>query len=474
MTVDQIYILILFSALHLFGFANAVHAVLKGRTAQGTVAWILFLIILPYVAIPLYWIFGPRKFNAYTRALSKAREAHSSLLQEQLAAFSGYITGLDENPSVERVLKDFDEWPITSGNEVHILNDGQNTFKAIFEAISAAEKYILVSFYIVRADRLGNELKDRLIERARNGVAVHFMFDPVGSFSLTNQYCDDLREAGVQVAAFRTTKGFKNRWKLNFRNHRKIVIVDGKVGFVGGVNVGIEYLGEDPHYGPWRDIQVQMFGPSVLAVQMLFAKDWFWAAEKPLDVEWKTHPAGDKKILPVSTGPIGPMDLCTILFLAAINQAKERFWIASPYLIPDEQITNTLKLAVLRGVDVRILIPYKPDHMAVYLVGVTYWRSLTAAGVKLYRYKAAFLHQKAFIVDDWWSAVGTANLDNRSMRLNFELTVCIFDKAFTRELEDTFEVDFAQSEEITLELCDQIPILVNTIGRICRLFSPLL
>ena len=474
MTSDFFLITVLITCFHVLGFANAIHVVLNGRTSQGTIAWILCLLLFPYLSIPLYWILGPRKFNSYTRKLAKAWNTHQSYLEEELKIFHTYAASLDRAPHIERTFDDFDEWGITSGNDASLYVDGQSTFDEIFRVIDTATEYVLINFYIIRDDELGMRLKSHLIARRKAGVRIYFMFDSIGSISLSESYLQDLRNEDIEVSSFRTTRGIKNRWKLNFRNHRKIVVVDGHTAFVGGFNIGDEYLGKDPSFGYWRDTHIKVQGPAVLGIQITFAKDWFWACDNVLSLSWNTSAVGDMNMLPISTGPVGNREACTLLFLSAINESRERFWIASPYLVPDEQIQSALTLAVLRGVDVRILVPERPDHLIVNLAGMTYWRELLDAGVKIYRYKKGFLHQKAFLVDDWWAAVGTANLDNRSLRLNFELTVNVFNDSFTATLAESFETDYHDSEQITLEDCTSIPLLIQILGRICKLFSPLL
>ncbi len=253
--------------------------------------------------------------------------------------------------------------PYLTGNEVELLVDGHETFDNIFAGIEAAKEYILVQFFIVKDDEIGRDLHKRLVAKAKEGVRVYFLYDEVGSNSLTKTYINELREAGAQILDFHTRKGPGNRFQINFRNHRKIVVVDGHTAWVGGHNVGDEYMGQDPEFGNWRDTHVRVTGPAALAVQLTFLEDWYWATGKTPEFGWAPHlPEGEgKDVLIFPTGPADRLESATLMFLSGINLASERIWIASPYFVPDESLMNALHLAALRGVDVRIIIPDKAE-----------------------------------------------------------------------------------------------------------------
>jgi cardiolipin synthase len=276
---------------------------------------------------------------------------------------------------------------------------------------------------------------------------VRFLYDEIGSAGLPRAYLDQLRAAGVEVHEFHTRKGPRNRFQLNFRNHRKIVVVDGKVAWVGGHNVGDEYLSRDPKIGPWRDTHVRIEGPAALGAQLAFAEDWHWAAGSRLDLGWDPVPsnAGNAPVLILPSSPADALETANLMFIHAINSARERIWIASPYFVPDKPVTDALQLAGLRGVDVRILIPDKPDNPMAGLAAYSYVDDASRTGGKFYRYGAGFLHEKVMLIDHRTATVGTANFDNRSFRLNFEITAVISDPAFAAEVERMFEADFAQS-----------------------------
>jgi len=359
---------------------------------------------------------------------------------------------------------------------VELLIDGDATFTSIFEGIEAAKEYILFQFYIVKDDGLGRKVKERLIAKRRDGVRVYFLYDEVGSHRLPNEYKNELRAAGVEMYNFHTRKGPRNRFQVNFRNHRKIVVVDGDIAWIGGHNIGDEYLGKDPKFGHWRDTHVRIEGPAAIAAQLSFFDDWHWATNNVLDLDWTARraEAGNVPVLIIASGPADELETAHLMFIHAINTAQERIWISSPYFVPDEAVMSALQLAGLRGVDVRILIPDNPDQLMVYLAAFSYFDDAAVTGVKFYKYTEGFLHQKALIVDDLVSSVGTANFDNRSFRLNFEITAMFADPDFTAQVERMFEEDFSNSRMVEGDELDKKSLLFKIGVRLARLTSPVL
>jgi cardiolipin synthase len=313
--------------------------------------------------------------------------------------------------------------------------------------MAEARHYVLIQFYIVHDDQIGRAIQACLIERAKQGVRVYFLYDELGSHDLTDAYKNELEAAGVEIRPFNTRKGPGNRFQINFRNHRKNVIVDGRVAWVGGHNVGDEYLGRDPKIGNWRDTHVRIEGPAAAGAQLSFLEDWYWATNRHLEVDWTMYAAegGEANVLVMPTGPADELESAALMYTQAINTAKERIWIASPYFVPDEGVVHALQLAALRGVDVRLLIPDKSDNRLVDLAAASFFDDLANVGAKFYRYKDGFLHEKTMIVDDLAACVGTANFDNRSFRLNFEITAIIAEPDFIEEMAKMFEADFEKS-----------------------------
>jgi cardiolipin synthase len=462
-------------ALHVSGLFLAVHAVLSTRTSQGAVAWAVSLVSFPYVAVPAYLVLGRSKFNGYVTARQQDERAIRVDVEGAEASVGPFLTELSsEYPGVlagERLA----ELPTLTGNDVELLVDGDATFASILEGIGRAGEYLLVQFYIVKDDEIGRALKDAMVERARAGVRVYFMYDEVGSNKLPRRYKDELRQAGVEVCNFHSRRGPTNKFQLNFRNHRKIVVVDGVQGWVGGHNVGDEYLGRDPRFGHWRDTHVRVEGPAVLALQLSFFEDWHWATDAVLDLSWIPRPAAsaDIPVLIVPSGPADVRETAALMFTQAINSARRRLWIASPYFVPDEGLMNALRLAALRGVDVRILIPDEPDHYLVYLVAFHFYEEMKDSGIQIYRYTKGFMHGKSIVVDDV-SAVGTANFDNRSFRLNFEITALFLDPDVTADVASMFEEDFRNSRLMTPADLTEKPFWFRPAVRAARLTAPVL
>ncbi|RDB43134.1 cardiolipin synthase [Halomonas sp. DQ26W] len=459
--------------VHLLGFFSAVLALLSSRTSQGAVAWIISLVTIPYLAVPAYWIFGRPRFYGYV----SARGERDTVLRRVLANYRERLEPFladARNPDVRAVEK-LALMPLTSGNQAELLIDGDATFASLFAGIDAAEEYLLVQFFIVRNDALGLKLKDRLQQAAERGVRVYFLFDEVGSRNLSEGYLRDLSDAGVEVSAFRSSRGFKHRFQLNFRNHRKVLVVDGCEGWLGGFNVGVEYLGEHPRHGPWRDTHLKLTGPSVLGLQEAFWEDWHWATGTVINLTWEPRVTCEEcqNVVIVPSGPADRQETASLLVQHAIHSANERLWVTSPYFVPDQGVQDALRLAAMRGVDVRIMIPERPDHLLIYLSAFSFLPDMVRAGVKVYRYQPGFLHQKVILIDDSAAAVGTVNLDNRSFRLNFEITAFIPDRRFAGEVRLMLERDFADCRRISHDELQRRPLWQKLISRAAYLTAPI-
>jgi cardiolipin synthase A/B len=458
---------------HVAGFFTSIKAVMETRTAQGAIAWAVSLNTFPYVAVPAYWVFGRTKFSGYViarRADLLKTNARARQLADDLA---GERLQTDTERNDARILELLAKLPFTAHNHADLLIDGEATFAAIFDAIARAENYVLVQFYIIRDDALGRRLKEALIAKARAGVRCYVLFDEIGSGRLKN-FSAELRAGGVRVAPFNSTKGEANRFQLNFRNHRKIVIVDGRCAFVGGHNVGDEYIGLDPEMSPWRDTHVKVEGPVVQCVQVSWVEDWHWATGEIPELQWKPMRAVDGRTgaLCLASGPADRFETATLFFLHAINSAKKRLWLASPYFVPDEQFISALQLAALRGVDVRILIPEKPDNPLVKLSAYSYLPQTEPMGIKWFRHQRGFMHQKVMLVDDDYCAIGTANFDNRSFRLNFEITMVFDDTALAQQVVAMLEKDFADSRLAAARDLIDASFWFRLQVRVSRLFAP--
>ncbi|MBT4519810.1 MAG: cardiolipin synthase [Halieaceae bacterium] len=466
---------------YLLGIASALEAIIKVRTAQGAIAWSISLLTVPYIAVPCYWVFGRNKFDGYLEQRTEIEQESEKLKQRTHGAVEQYIIRTQPDAPLYTCLNKLARMPATRGNNVDLLVNGGQTFDSIQAGLETAEKYILFQCYIIRDDVLGNRLGRVMEAKARSGVKVYLLYDEIGSRQFArSKLLRTLKQVGVQVAPFNTTqgrrRGRKNRFQLNFRNHRKIVIVDGQTAWIGGHNVGDEYLGLDNKVGPWRDTHTRVQGPAVLDAAITFATDWRWAVRTPLNIDWNfaIAPQGPCDLLVFPSNPASKYEEAGLMYHQLIVEARERIWIASPYFVPDRGIIAALQLAVLRGVDVRIIIPDKTDGRVVAMANWSYTRELLPVGVKIYRYKDGFMHQKVLLMDDHIAGVGTANFDNRSFRLNFEITLLVHNREFAHKVEKMLEADMRQSWLVTTDELDGKPGWFPLAMGIARLLSPLL
>jgi len=456
---------------HLIGFATSLHALMGTRTAPGTVAWVVSLNAIPYLAVPAYLVFGRDEIDDYVQLRRKHVSSLNRSLESHLEELAPFRSEWSQHDSKLRALEQLAHIPFVDSNRAELLVDGKAIFASIFDGIDAAEDYLLVQFYIVRDDKRGRELQQRLIRKAREGVRVYVLFDSIGSLDLSRSYIDELTEAGVEIRSFHQHESWIDRFQLNFRNHRKLVIADGKVGWIGGLNIGDEYESDG-----WRDAHARIEGPAVLNLQLSFLEDWRWVTEDLPAVSWEPHPVGNAEVpvLVVPSGPADEFETASLMVQQFIHLAEERIWIASPYFVPDEGVMGALKLAALGGLDVRLLLPERSDSRLASLAAYRYMDALSAAGVRIFRYQPGLMHAKVFLIDDHSAAISTVNMDNRSFRLNFELTALIADAAFAGEVKQMFEADFTNSREMGANEVAEKPFWIRLASRGANLFAPAL
>ena len=463
--------------VYVLAIVSALEAIIKARTAQGAVAWTISLLTFPYISVPLYLVFGRSKFDGYLEQREEIEQESLRLIREASPLVARHIVPVSSDTPLYASLFNLARMPATTGNRVELLIDGEQTFDSIVAGMEGATDYILFQFYIIRDDKLGKRLGRVLADRARAGVRVFLLYDEIGSrkFPRSRLY-RQLQMTGIKIAPFNTTQGRRNRFQLNFRNHRKNVVVDGRYAWIGGHNVGDEYLGRKRRYGHWRDTHTRVEGPAVLGAVLAFATDWRWATRSPMniDLDIASEPKGDSTVLVFPSDPASEYEEAGLMYHQAIVAANRRIWIASPYFVPDHSIVAALQLAALRGVDVRVMIPDEPDGPVVGMANWSYTRELLPPGVKVYRYQGGFMHQKVFLMDDHVAGVGTANFDNRSFRLNFEITLVTHDRAFASQVEAMLEADFRRSRQVSLAEFDSKPAWFPLAMGISRLFSPVL
>ena len=431
-------------AIYLFGLAAAVDAIWNGRTSQGTLAWVVALTFIPFITLPLYIFFGSRKFHGYKKVRKSSLIVLKQLHTKQELYAHAYPNSKKSDVIIP--LEALCRLPQSEQNHVQLLINGEQTFAYIFKAIKTAKYSILVQFYIINDGELGRHLQQALISKAKQGIRIYFLYDEIGSSSLKHRFLAPMIQAGIECSRFNPPK-FKRRLQLNFRNHRKLVVIDGETCFIGGHNISDEYLGSASNFGFWRDTHLQIDGPATLAAQLSFVEDWYWAQQKILDLKWQAYNSdSNTKALIIPSGPADSVETMSLSFVQLILSAKKRVWIATPYFIPDLKVMGALQLAVLKGLDIRILLPEKNDNAIIALAMRGYVSELSELGISFLQYEQGFMHQKVMLIDDDLSYIGSANLDNRSLRINFELNALIECKRMAAEVETMFLHDFSGSK----------------------------
>lgn len=456
---------------------------LENRSPSRTVAWLMVLILLPGVGIFIYLYIGQnhKKKKTFIKKSKKDYKIMDNLLKEQ-ASFTAYSNLFHEafddirGKLIPLLMKNTHS-PITVNNSATILQNGEETFSTIIEAIYAAKESIHIEYFIIKDSVIGRQIQGALIEQARAGLTVRLIYDAVGCWRLRESFLGPLREAGVQLYPFLPVSIPLFGHHLNYRNHRKIIIIDGKVGFLGGLNIGDEYLGKNRRLGFWRDTHLKIQGEAVYVLQAIFLMDWYFVSGEELDDPIyfpKQGHCGEQLIQIASSGPDSQWESIHQAYFTAINSATNRVYMMTPYLIPDEGILMALKTAAIRGVEVRLLLPSIPDHNTVFWASKSHFTELLEAGVKIYQYQKGFVHGKVMVADDYFASIGTANLDIRSFHLNFEVNAFIYDKEVNQRLVKDFQRDFNDSIEVTLEAYKKRPTLDRFKESLARLFSPIL
>ncbi|MBA2874935.1 cardiolipin synthase [Thermaerobacillus caldiproteolyticus] len=454
---------------------------LENRHPAQTLTWLVVLGSFPLLGFFFYLMFG-RNYRKQRLFKKKA------ILDEQaFLKFEGqrewniqemsYI-GEHQQPLLHLAHR-LGKSPVSIATETKVLTNGEETFSTIFDELQKATHHIHLEYYIVRHDEVGQQLKDILIEKAKKGVHVRFLYDAVGSWKLSKTYIQELRDAGVEMIPFSPVRlPFLNN-KINFRNHRKIIVIDGTVGFVGGLNIGDEYLGKNEYFGFWRDTHLWIRGEAVRTLQLIFLQDWYYmTGETLLTLNYLSPTPVYKEekggVQLIAGGPDQEWEVIKHLFFAMITSAKKSIWIASPYFVPDEDILTALKVAALSGIDVRILAPRRPDKKIVFYASRSYFPELLEAGVKIYEYTKGFLHSKIIIVDGELASIGTANMDMRSFHLNFEVNAFLYHTDSTKTLVNDFLRDLEDSNCIDYETFKKRPFSIRVVESVSRLLSPLL
>ena len=461
----------------------AILIVLENRSPIRTISWVLVLVAVPVGGIIIYLFFGQeyRKKKMFSKKglfhlekLRKQTKDQIEKLPENYHRFNDVV--LSKRHLINLMLSNSDAL-LTDNNEVTILKNGSQAFPAIFGAMENARTHIHLEYYIIEDDEMGCQLKDLLIRKAKQGIEIRCIYDDVGSWQLPRKYIYELKNAGVKIDCFMRVRFPMLTSRVNYRNHRKIIVVDGEVAFTGGLNIADRYMHGSKKIGIWRDTHLMLKGGAAAALQIVFMADWYFVSKEIL--KGKSYfrnfqPGTGKLVQIVASGPDSDWESIGQAYFSSIASAHKRVFIATPYLIPTPEIAVAMKTAALGGIDIRILLPGKSDAIIPKWSTDSYVAELLEAGVKIYHYQLGFTHSKLIIVDGIFSSVGTANFDFRSLETNFEVNAMIYDEEVAAQLEQQFLEDLKQSEELNLEEWRQRHWVRKTKESFARLLSPML
>ncbi|HEU4964941.1 MAG TPA: cardiolipin synthase [Bacilli bacterium] len=455
---------------------------LENRNPEKTVAWLVVLAALPIVGFLIYLLLGR---NARKRKLFHRKHAYSDRLLRIVAKQQRKLTedevlhryGVDQKKRLVRLLLNNAAAPLRSNNRAKVLTNGEQKFASFFEAVEQAKHHIHLEYYIFKDDEIGGDTKRLLIRKVQEGVQVRLILDGLGSRAVPEAFWQELRDSGVEVVMFFPVRFPWISSRLNFRNHRKIVIVDGRVGFLGGMNIGDEYLSRNQKMGFWRDTHLRIEGESVHFLQATFLSDWMYLTNQMIDgVPYypKFRELERHMTQIAASGPDSDWESIRQVFFTALATAERKIYIETPYFVPGEDLIMALKTAALSGVDVRLIVQGIPEYKLTYWASRSYYESLLKAGVKIYEYQKGILHAKVLMVDDVVGSVGSANMDIRSFELNFETSALLYDPEVVARLEQDFWQDVEDSRLVQEEAFAKRPLSERLKESGARLLSPLL
>ncbi|HLT72155.1 MAG TPA: cardiolipin synthase [Cyclobacteriaceae bacterium] len=477
--------LILWIAVVLLGVVASVRVVLETRSPTKTAAYLLLIVLLPIGGPMLYFLVGVnyRKRRIYSKKLIRNvnlfGQVRDTIQKDSQLVRETYPNLAEKNDALIKLLLGESLSPL-SENKVTILLNGEMKFPSLLEALEKAEKFIHLEYYIFDEDATGHSVKDVLIRKAKEGVNVRIIFDDFGSHGLWKTFVDEFRENGVEIFPFYRIHFVFLANRINYRDHRKVVIIDGTTGFIGGMNIADRYVNGLVDNKFWRDTHVKIEGSAVLTLQYHFLSNWNFCSDQSLGFSPDLFPEiphqDDRTDLVqiVTGGPDYPRSSIMLSYFTAIMMAKKRIYITTPYFIPNETMMNSIKQAAFSGKDVRVLIPERSDSAFVDAASRFYFLDLLESGVKIYLYKKGLIHAKTMVVDDSLSIVGTANMDLRSFELNFEINAIIYSERVNAEMTETFYKDLENSSQIVLEDWSKRSKFRTFLEGLARILAPLL
>ena len=485
---EAVWIWMMEHLLYINLFLSVVIVFFQRRDPKAVWTWLLILYFVPVFGFFFYLIFAQdyRKSKMFRVKEVEDRLRFSLKSQEDfLRNASRFLDDPLASDYADLVYYNLEQAGavLTLNNSLEIFTDGQKKFEDLRREMRCAKHFINIQYYIIKNDELFDTIVPILKERVRAGVEVRILYDGMGGRFMPEKRWKELEEAGIRVACFFPPILGRLNLRVNYRNHRKIVVIDGHVGYVGGFNIGREYLGRDPKFGYWRDTHLRITGDAVISLQLRFALDWNYAAKENLFKESRYfcdcrapqepfyEPLG---IQIITSGPDSQRKQIRDNYLQLIHRARHHIYIQTPYFVPDDAILSALKIAAGSGIDVRLMIPCKPDHPFVYWATYSYVGEMVAAGARCYTYENGFLHAKGLMVDSRVSCYGTANMDIRSFELNLEVNATIYDEESTERLEEIFLEDLTRCREVTREVYEARGLWVRIREQGSRLLSPLL
>ncbi len=479
-------LIFLFQNLFIWNMLFAVIIVFfERRDPKSVWAWLLLLVFIPILGFIFYLFLGQNMRKRKRFRLKEVEDHLNEAIRQQEHQLKDREFGT-ENPEIadytDLIMYNLEtsEAVLTNDNDIDIFTDGNEKFEALIADMRRAEHFIHIQYYIIRNDVLFNRILEVLAEKAAAGVEVRVLFDSMGCRSVRHSFWTKLNQTGIQTSEFFPALLGRFQLRINYRNHRKIVVIDNRVAYVGGFNIGKEYIGLDKKFGYWRDTHLRIQGSGVLGLQIRFILDWNYAARENLLRNAKLFEGFkpgvrdhcDMQI--ISSGPDHTAEQIRDNYLRLIAKAERSIYIQTPYFIPDESIFNALKIAVRSGIDVNIMIPCMPDHPFVYWATYSYVGDMVMAGAKCYTYNNGFLHSKGMIVDGKAFCYGTANMDIRSFALNFEVNAVVYNHEKASEMENIFREDLKHCTQITKDMYAGRTLFLRLKEQVCRLLSPLL
>lgn len=467
---------IIFILYILTTLSTIVVVITENRNPVKSLAWVTILLLLPIAGLVIYIFFG-RNFKSKRYIRRRNKQKIKSIGSTSSSKFANSLPQLtEESINLLKLGKTINSSDYYTNNKIDIYTNAKDKFEQFIKDIKAATDYINIQYYIFENDKLGNEIKDLLIVKVKQGVKIRIIYDHVGCFRVRNSFYRQMKNHGIEVEPFMRVTFPQFATRINWRNHRKVTVIDGKIGYIGGMNIADRYIdgGKHPY---WRDTHIRICGNAVIALEKAFSADWNFMGKQPLDDHLEYFPpanAFNAGIQLITSGPMSSWSNMSMMLFKAISGAKQCIYIQTPYFLPTDSLLKALQAAALTGVDVRLMMPKKSDSIMLTLASYSYIMSCLLSGIKIYLYKKGMLHAKTLIIDNELSSTGSTNFDFRSMEHNFECNAFIYSKEFNSRMKDIFNRDLKECRRISKSSWGRRPVIQKFKESVIRLFSPIL